>query len=128
MIRLFAVCVVALLASAPALAQTSETAALEQKPAAAPACLYKSRTYSDGAFVCVQKSLMLKCSADGAQATWSQVEDKDLAGRCTGPRARSATQAQKLAQWHRRNIRREITPPTDTSPRCFNFNGNRYCE
>jgi len=99
------------------------------KPASdkAPLCIYSSKTYSDGAYVCAQKSLMLKCGVDGTKATWAVVSDKELSDRCQAPAVRGSVDQQR-ARWYRRNIRREITPPTDTSAKCFNFNGKRYCE
>ena len=102
--------------SAPVIAQTP-----------ASACTYSSKTYSDGAFVCVQKSLMLKCAVDQDKAAWVVVIDKDLSEKCQVPAARG-TIYQQRARWHRRNIAREIAPPTGGSPRCFHFNGKRYCE
>ena len=41
--------------------------------------------YSDGAFVCVQKSVALICRSDGGRFNWSIVTDKDLADRCSLP-------------------------------------------
>jgi hypothetical protein len=50
---------VALIAAAP----------LHAEPAvSAPVCLYANKSYSEGAFVCVQKSLMLSCVTDGGRA------------------------------------------------------------
>lgn len=98
--------------SASALAQTpaAQPPAQQPKPAVAPTCIYSSKTYGDGAFVCVQKSLMLKCTVDDAKAAWSVVADKDLSNKCRAPAARG-TIYQQRARWNRQNIRREITPP-----------------
>lgn len=118
-------CVLVAMLSVPAAAQSSSEKSVLDK--SAPVCVYNSKTYSDGAYVCVQKSLMLKCGADGAKATWAVVSEKDLSDRCQAPAIRG-TIYQQRARWHRRNIRREITPASDTSSKCFNFNGKRYCE
>ena len=59
----------------------------ELKVTAGPACLYNSKSFSDGAYICVQKSLMLNCSFDGTQATWKIVADRDINERCTAPMA-----------------------------------------
>lgn len=98
--------------SASATAQTpaGQPPAPPPKSAVAPTCTYSSKTYSDGAFVCVQKSLMLKCTVDDAKAAWSVVADKDLGDKCQAPAARG-TIYQQRARWNRQNIRREITPP-----------------
>ncbi|CAN5182610.1 hypothetical protein BH10PSE10_BH10PSE10_26210 [soil metagenome] len=107
--------------SAPAMAQTqpAQTPATQtpaaQPPAAsskpaAPTCTYSSKTYGDGAFVCVEKSLMLKCTVEDAKAAWSVVGDKDLSDKCRAPAPRG-TIYQQRARWNRQNIAREITPP-----------------
>ena len=115
-------------AAQPAPVQTpaSQTPPAAQPKPVAPACTYSSKAYGDGAFVCVEKSLMLKCTVDEAKASWSVVTDKDLSDKCRAPVRE--TIYQQRARWNRRNIAREITAPTDTSSRCFNFNGKRYCE
>lgn len=109
---LLAPLIVALALSASASAQTPAPQAptAPPKPAALPTCTYSSKAYSDGAFVCVEKSLMLKCTVDDARAAWSVVADKDLGDKCQGPVARG-TIYQQRARWNRQNIRREITPP-----------------
>ena len=101
--------VVAAIWSASAAAQTPVVQPPPSKPAA-PSCTYSSRSYSDGAFVCVEKSLMLKCAVDDAKATWSVVADKDLSDKCRAPAARG-TIYQQRARWNRQNIAREIPPP-----------------
>ncbi len=114
-------CVVSAALSASAAAQTPspqtpatqapapQPSAVQSKPAA-PSCTYNSRTYGDGAFVCVEKSLMLKCAVDDAKASWSVVADKDLGDKCRAPAPRG-TIYQQRARWNRQNIAREITPP-----------------
>ncbi|CAN5164847.1 hypothetical protein BH10PSE11_BH10PSE11_31680 [soil metagenome] len=133
MIRTLPLCLLLLL-GLPAAAQTppeqkpsteSKTPA-ESKPAALQ-CVYNSRNYSEGATVCVQKAMMQTCTLDGAKATWTIVTDEKLSSRCTKPAPRLSTYQQR-AIWNRRNIAREITPPTDSSPFCFYTNGKRYCE
>jgi hypothetical protein len=108
----FVSCVFAVALSASASAQSADkpAPAPDQKAARHPVCIYNSSAYSDGAFVCVQKSLMLKCAADDAKASWTPVTDKDLSDKCLAPAARG-TVYQQRARWNRQNIRREITPP-----------------
>ena len=100
--------------AAPAIAQTP--APFDSKPAAAHACTYSSKTYGDGAFVCVQKSLMLKCTVDQDKAAWVVVTDKELSDKCQRPAARG-TIYQQRARWHRGNIAKQISPPRDGWPR-----------
>src|ERR1700731_1125449 len=69
-------------------------AAPESKPNASPVCLYESKTYSEGAFVCVQKSLMLTCTADGDRVSWKPVADKDINDRaCQNQRLLNANKS-----------------------------------
>jgi hypothetical protein len=105
-------CAAAVALSAPASAQSADKSAPApaEKAMRHPVCIYNSRAYSDGAFVCVQKSLMLKCAADDTRATWTAVADKDLSDKCLAPATRG-TVYQQRSRWHRQNIRREITPP-----------------
>ncbi|MCF2525074.1 DUF1496 domain-containing protein [Bradyrhizobium sp. G127] len=100
----------AMTASAVAQTPTPQTSAVQPNRAASPTCTYSSKSYSDGAFVCVEKSLMLKCTVDDAKAAWSVVADKDLGDKCRAPAARG-TIYQQRARWNRRNIAREIMPP-----------------
>jgi hypothetical protein len=104
------------------------SAEAQQNPAAGPVCVYGSKSYSDGAFICVQKSLMLNCASDGARATWKIVADKDLNERCVAPTA--LTYAPRLRQHSRRTIaiRHRNPPVAQGSAKCFSFNGKQYCE
>lgn len=139
MIRILSLCLLVLL-GVPAAAQTppEQKPAIEQKntaeqkmPAepkpAALLCVYNNRKYSEGANVCVQKAMMQTCTIDGAKAVWANVTDEKLSSGCTAPGPR-LTKYQRAAIVNRRNIRREITPATDSSPFCFYTNGKRFCE
>ncbi len=95
-------------------------------------CTYQSETYSDGAFVCAQRSLMQQCSVSGTSATWKIVTDKELGKLCIGPIARRET-SRRTARLHNRLNRRAAAAATtvtdpQTSAKCFQFNGKRYCE
>src|SRR5690349_3583714 len=110
-----------LVSALPAAAQTpaEQKSASEQgtKPAAV-VCVYNSRNYSEGATVCVQKAAMQTCTVDNGKAVWMTVTDETLSRRCTAPGPR-LNKYQRAAIWNRRNIAREISPPTDSSPFCF---------
>lgn len=108
-----------------ALAVLAATASGQAEPTA-PNCVYASRSYSDGAFLCVQKSVALICRSDGGRFTWTTVTDKDLADRCTAPAAAPAarprhTRVRTAYRVHYRN-------PAIGAAKCFDFNGKRYCE
>ena len=95
---------------------------------AGPACLYESKSYSEGAFICVQKSLMLTCSSDGMHATWKIVTDKDISERCVSPIALGVPPSPHRHAHRTRVIRHTINPGGASSAKCFSFNGKQYCE
>ena len=104
---------------------------------ASPACLYESRSYSDGALICVYRTLMLTCSLDGARPTWKQVTDKSLASVCETASAQPRTVevqprprvVEPPPRRHRRHgIRRLARVKADRAAKCFVFNGKQYCE
>jgi hypothetical protein len=133
MMRILSLCFLVWL-GLPAAAQTAQEQkpsadqkiSLESKPAAL-LCVYNSKNYSEGATVCVQKAMMQTCMLDGTKAIWVPVTDAKLSSRCTKPAPR-LSKYQRRAIWSRRNIAREVTPATNTSPFCFYTNGKRYCE
>jgi hypothetical protein len=122
MIRYFVWTFICMVCSAAAVA------APEQRAGAGPVCLYNSRSYSDGAYICVQKSLMLTCASDGAHATWKAVLDKDINERCTAPMTFDYP-AERRAHSHRRHVvLHRVHPVAEGSAKCFAFNGKQYCE
>ncbi|WP_431205523.1 hypothetical protein ACQ86E_11755 [Bradyrhizobium betae] len=100
-------------------------AAPGQAEPATPTCVYASRSYSDGAFLCVQKSIALICRSDGGRFSWTTVADKDLADRCTAaaPHVRPHHVRVRTAAYrvHHRD-------PSISAAKCFDFGGKRYCE
>ena len=94
--------------------------------AANSVCLYQSRSYSEGAFICVQKSLMQACTSDGSRLVWRIVADKDIGDRCVTPIP--AIEARKRIVRRTRVARQVVAPTEPVSAKCFVFNGKRYCE
>ncbi len=94
--------------------------------AAEPVCMYQSRSYSEGAFICVEKSLMQACTSDGTRLLWKIVADKDIGERCLAPI--SPTESRKRIVHRTRMARQIVTPTQFNSAKCFVFNGKRYCE
>jgi hypothetical protein len=119
-------CWISIVVGASCLAAAS--AAPGPKPDAGPVCLYESKAYSEGAFVCVQKSLMLTCVAEGAQMSWRPAPDKDINDRCTAPAVRHVAPEPRIhPHWHRYPVR--LSHPLVENPaKCFIFNGVQYCE
>jgi hypothetical protein len=106
----------------------SARAAPEPKPNAGPVCLYESKTYSKGAFVCVQKSLMLTCMADGDRVSWKPVPDRDINERCTSPTVQYTPAEPRLHAHRRHYVVRRIHSLAASPAKCFIFNGAQYCE
>jgi Protein of unknown function (DUF1496) len=96
--------------------------------AAEPACLYESRSYSTGAYICVQKSLMLNCTNNGERAEWKLVADRELSERCVAPTALTASAVPRRHVRPRFARRHVIEPAKEVSAKCFSFNGKSYCE
>ena len=95
---------------------------------AGPVCLYESKAYSEGAFVCAEKSLMQTCVIDGPRASWKPVPDKDINDRCTAPTVRRY-QPEPRARGPRHHYAvRRIHPLVANPAKCFAFNGREYCE
>jgi hypothetical protein len=94
--------------------------------AADAVCLYQSRSYSEGAFICVQKSLMQTCSSDGTRMVWRVVTDSELGNRCAAPIP--SIEARKRIVRRTRVARQVVAPTEPVSAKCFVFNGKRYCE
>jgi hypothetical protein len=103
-------------------------AAPEQKAGVGPVCLYESKSDSNGAYVCVQKSLMLMCSSDGTRATWKPVGDRDINERCTAPVTLHRGPDQAPRRHWRHAILHRIHPVVDNAAKCFVFVGKQYCE
>jgi Protein of unknown function (DUF1496) len=100
----------------------------EQQTSAGPACLYASKAYSDGAFICVQKSLMLSCASDGTRAVWKIVADRDLSERCVAPTTLVTAPGLRRHSYRVHGGRPRIEPAAGGFAKCFHFNGKRYCE
>jgi Protein of unknown function (DUF1496) len=94
--------------------------------AADSVCLYQSRSYSEGAFICVQKSLMQACTSEGSRLVWRIVADKDIGDRCVTPIP--AIEARRRIVRRTRVARQVVAPTEPISAKCFVFNGKRYCE
>jgi hypothetical protein len=107
----------------PALAVLAATSPAAAEPAAST-CVYASRSYSDGAFLCVQKSVALICRSDGGRFTWATVADKDLADRCTTPAPYVHPHHARVRTAYRVHHR----APMISASKCFDFNGKHYCE
>jgi hypothetical protein len=93
-----------------------------------PVCLYQSKAYSEGAFVCVQKSLALTCTADGGRMSWKPVADKDISDRCMVPTVQHVAPEPRFHAHRHHYVGRRIHPLVDNRAKCFFFNGRDYCE
>jgi hypothetical protein len=109
---------------APAAAATLFLVAPSQ--AAESVCVYQSRSYSEGAFICVQRSLMQSCTNEGARMVWKVVADKDIGDRCTSPLPQSEYRRRPFR--YSRIARQSAPAAQQGSAKCFVFNGKTYCE
>jgi hypothetical protein len=120
MVRAFAVALSACLWATAASAQNA--------PSVSPVCLYESKSYSDGALICVNRALMLSCSLDGGRASWKPVTDLKLASVCEAPTVRPRIVEAPPRSRHRHGLRHPVRVNADRSAKCFVFNGKQYCE
>jgi Protein of unknown function (DUF1496) len=112
---------------ATSLLATSAAAQSAPPAQASPVCLYESKSYTDGALICVYRTLMLSCSYDGGKASWKPVADRALASVCEGAAERPRV-AEAPRPRHRHGVRRLERINAALSPKCFSFAGKRYCE
>jgi Protein of unknown function (DUF1496) len=99
----------------------------QSAPPASPVCVYESKSYSDGALICVNRALMLGCSLDGGRASWKPITDQRLASVCESSPARPRV-VEAPRQRHRHGVRPSVRVNADRSAKCFVFNGRQYCE
>jgi hypothetical protein len=100
----------------------------QSAPAALPVCVYESRSYSDGALICIYRTLMLTCSLDGPKASWKPVTDQKLASVCEASTARPRAVETPPRPRRRHGLHHPMRNNADRSAKCFVFNGKQYCE
>lgn len=91
----------------------------------AGACLYESKSYSEGASICLRPSLMLSCRLEGARMVWNIVTDQDTIRLCAPPPVSTSYRKPARMRW------KAATPlqrPAAVAAKCFQFNGRTYCE
>jgi hypothetical protein len=115
MTRAMALAALSLLTAVPGLAQEADTHA--------PVCIYNSRSFSEGASICVQRHLMMNCMLAETRAVWKVVTDRNMRRMCMTP-SRPAVEAVAPP---RRLLARRMPAPAATA-KCFTFNGRRFCE
>jgi len=95
-----------------------------QQAASAQTCIYESHAYSEGADVCVARSLMQTCTSAADRLVWKTVTDPAISGLCAG-RKRQRVHRSGFRHHHTRHAARPAAP---ASAKCFQFNGKTYCE
>ena len=116
-----------------ALALTALGAASPTRAADPALCIYDGNSFSEGAHICAQASLMMTCSVTGDRAIWKVVTDRDISRLCVRPSRTDTTTTMRsrrhVARHHASsNVSPQIGPPAAGSAKCFTFNGKRYCE
>jgi hypothetical protein len=101
------------------------------------ACQYEDKAFSEGASICPQRHLMLRCSLESGRPVWTVVQDNALARRCLSPMWRASTflpKPRRAASMAQPSIPQSAVTPGPApgaapgSAKCFSFNGKRYCE
>ena len=106
---------------------------LPARAADAPLCIYEGNSFSEGAHICAQASLMMTCSIAGERAIWKVVTDRDISRLCVRPsRGDTSTSTRPRHRVARHYSSSNVSPPAGlpgtNSEKCFTFNGKRYCE
>jgi hypothetical protein len=103
----------------------STAAPLNAQTAPADICVYASKTYTSGAYLCLNRSLMLSCTTDGGHPAWKAVTEPQLAGACHANEDFYVARRSRHVSYRRRIA----SPPVPgTSAKCFDFAGKHYCE
>ncbi|WP_291853311.1 hypothetical protein [Bradyrhizobium sp.] len=88
-------------------------------------CVYGSKSYSEGASICLRRSLMQRCRLEGGRMVWTIVAEQDVNRLCSSP---------AVARFHRKPVRAisratlPLAQPAAAVAKCFQFNGRTYCE
>jgi hypothetical protein len=96
-----------------------------------PLCIYDSKSFSEGADICVQAGLFMTCSVVDGRPEWTVVTDKDLSRICVVPFQQEFGDRPRISvRRHvvRRSLKISSAPLSDIANKCFSFNGKRYCE
>ena len=97
----------------------------------APLCIYEGNSFSEGAHICAQASLMMSCSMVGERAVWKVVTEREVSRLCVKP-SRTDTSIRPRRHAARHAPSASVAPPSDLpatgSAKCFTFNGKRFCE
>jgi hypothetical protein len=94
-------------------------------------CIYGSKSYSEGADLCIQKSLLMNCSLESGRPVWKVVADKELSSLCAIPSERESARPPRTRARHEARDR-EVPHHRPVAARmldkCFTFQGKRFCE
>ncbi len=88
-------------------------------------CLYESKSYSEGATICLRPSLMLSCRLEGARMVWNIVADQDTMRLCSPPPVSTSYRKSPRTRW---KAAVSLPRPAAVAAKCFQFNGRTYCE
>jgi len=99
-----------------------------------PLCIYDGNSFSEGAHICAQASLVMACSIVGERPVWKVVTDREISRLCVTP-SRDATGYRGRHPMVRRSPGNVVAPPAEAAVppsggpgKCFTFNGKRFCE
>jgi hypothetical protein len=88
-------------------------------------CVYDDKSYSEGAYLCIERSLILSCELAEGRLVWKIVKERDAGGFC---QKRGATASNYHPPPERRPVFHRTSPDTPAATKCFHFNSKTYCE
>ena len=106
-------------------AVTASLSAARSEPLPSPACIYKSETYGEGAYLYPNRLLLLACTIEAGRPQWKVIPISKLNDlRSQGSSSISAATAPEPT------ATQASDPPkaAGNDQKCFAFNGKRYCQ
>ena len=105
-------------------AVTASLSAARSEPLPSPACIYKSETYGEGAYLYPNRLLLLACTIEAGRPQWKVIpisKLNDLRSQGSGPVSATAPEPTGT---------QASDPPkaAGNDQKCFAFNGKRYCQ
>jgi hypothetical protein len=117
---------IALLAVTAFTAMAGTLSTARSEPAPPPACVYKSETYGEGAYLYPNRLLLLTCAVDAGRPLWKVVPTSKLNDlREQGSNLAIATSPGPVDTQISSPPK---SPESGVQPKCFAVNGKRYCQ
>ncbi len=92
-------------------------------------CIYDSRSFSEGASICIQRRFAITCSLTADRPVWKA--DNEVSHLCVqSSQWMSNERSNPKSRRHsaRQSLKKGDEPLLGNADKCFNFGGKRYCE